>query len=133
MNAKKIKEKVVDFVMRLGGALPQGEGHHNPVKTVTDGMPQLLRSVAAQGAVLLENRVLPLVEGTCVSVFGRVQTDHFCTGYGSGGDVNAPYKVSLLEGLRRCEKLEPDAILAEKSLSRPVTSEKATVMAWAQL
>ena len=113
MNAKKIKEKVVDFVMRLGGALPQGEGHHNPVKTVTEGMPQLLRSVAAQGAVLLENRVLPLAEGTRVSVFGRVQTDYFCTGYGSGGDVNAPYTVNLLEGLRACELLQVNESLAK--------------------
>ena len=113
MNTRKIKEKVVDFAMRLAGALPQGQGHHNPVKVITEGMPRLLRTVAAQGAVLLENRVLPLAEGTVVSVFGRVQTDHFCTGYGSGGDVNAPYTVNLLEGLRSCEQLQVNEELAQ--------------------
>ena len=112
MALQKIKEKTVDFVMKLGGALPQGQGHHNPVKVVTEGMPMLLRSTAAQGAVLLENRVLPLAEGTKVSIFGRVQTAHFCTGYGSGGDVNAPYLVNVLEGLRGCEKLQVNEKLA---------------------
>ncbi len=108
----KILEKAVDAVMRLAGALPQGQGHHNPVKVVTEGMPELLRTVAAQGAVLLENRVLPFAEGTAVSLFGRVQCRHFCTGYGSGGDVNAPYQVTVLEGLRNCEHLQLNETLA---------------------
>ena len=112
MDKKVIKEKIMDFVFKLAGALPQGQGHHNPVKIVTAGMPTLLRSVAAQGAVLLENSVLPLQEGTTVSLFGRVQTKHFCTGYGSGGDVNTPYTVSVLEGLRNCGKLQLNEELA---------------------
>ena len=102
----KLKDKLVNFVIGLTGGIPQGEGHHNPVKTVMPGMPQLLRQVAAEGAVLLENRVLPLKQGTKLSVFGRVQVNHFYTGYGSGGDVNMPYAVNLLEGLRNCEVLE---------------------------
>ena len=108
----KILEKVVDFGMTLAGALPQGQGHHNPEKIVTDGMPALLRTVAAQGAVLLENRILPLAEGSSVSLFGRVQCRHFCTGYGSGGDVNAPYQISLLEGIRNCDRLRLNEDLA---------------------
>ena len=48
----------------LGALLAQEQAHHNPVKKVTPGMPELLRSVAAQGAVLLENRVLPFPEGS---------------------------------------------------------------------
>ena len=110
----KIPEKLVNFAMRLAGALPQGQEHHNPVKVVTPGMPELLRSVAAQGAVLLENRVLPFAEGTRISLFGRVQTEHFCTGYGSGGDVNTPYRVNLQEGIRNCEKLRLNEELAEQ-------------------
>lgn len=102
----KLKDKVVNAVLHMAGALSQGEGHHNPVKTVMPGMPQILRQVAAEGAVLLENRVLPLTNGTKVSVFGRVQNNHFCTGYGSGGDVNMPYAVNLLQGLRDCDGLE---------------------------
>ena len=101
----KLKDKIVNLVIRMTGGIPQGEGHHNPVKTVTPGMPELLRQVAAEGAVLLENRVLPLKEGTKVSVFGRVQVNHFYTGYGSGGDVNMPYTVNLLDGLRSCDAL----------------------------
>ena len=108
----KILEKVVDFGMTLAGALPQGQGHHNPEKIITEGMPELLRTVAAQGAVMLENRVLPFAEGTSVSLFGRVQCRHFCTGYGSGGDVNAPYQVSLLEGIRSCDRLRLNEDLA---------------------
>ena len=97
----------------LGALLAQEQAHHNPVKKVTPGMPELLRSVAAQGAVLLENRVLPFPEGGRVSVFGRCQIDWFCTGYGSGGDVNMPYQVGLLEGLRCCGGLTVNRELAE--------------------
>ena len=73
-------------------------------KTVTPGMPELLRRAAAEGAVLLknQNQALPLSCGTRVSLFGRGQIQWFYTGYGSGGDVNKPYAVSLLEGLRAC-------------------------------
>lgn len=65
------------------------------------GMPDLLRTAAAEGIVLLENNgVLPLDPQKVVSIFGRCQHDYFYVGYGSGGDVNAPYKVNLIEGLR---------------------------------
>jgi len=110
----KIPKKLVDFVMRLGGGLSQGEEHHNPVKVITPGMPELLRQVAAEGAVLLENRVLPLKEGTRVSLFGRVQVNHFYTGYGSGGDVNIPYTVNLLDGIRNCPLLSLNETLAKQ-------------------
>ncbi len=110
----KLKDKVVNSVLRMAGALSQGEGHHNPVKTVMPGMPALLRRVAAEGAVLLENRVLPFERGTKVAVFGRVQNNHFYTGYGSGGDVNMPYAVNLLQGLRECDSLELYEPLARK-------------------
>ena len=108
-----ILEKIVNGGAQLLGVLAQENSHHAPRKSVTPGMPPLLRHAAAQGAVLLENRVLPFAPGTKVALFGRVQVNWFCTGYGSGGDVNAPYKVGLLEGLRRCDDLDPDAALAE--------------------
>ena len=70
----------MDFLKKLNEAknlfmnvAAQSEGRHNPDKVITPGMPELLRSAAAQTAVLLENRVLPLAENTRVSVFGRVQ------------------------------------------------------------
>ena len=98
---------------RLVNSLAQDQSHHNPKKVVTPGMPELLRSAAAQGAVLLENRVLPLQEGTTVSLFGRVQYNWFYTGYGSGGDVNYPYRVNLLDGLRGCDALNINESLAK--------------------
>ncbi len=69
-------------------------------------MPEVLRKAAAEGAVLLKNdNALPLAaEGTTVSVFGRNQLEWFNTGYGSGGDVNNPYAVSLIEGLKNCKR-----------------------------
>ena len=106
------KEKIILTGSSLLGINAQQQDHHNPLKTVTPGMPELLRRAAASGAVLLENRVLPLESGTKVSVFGRVQKDYFYTGYGSGGDVNYPYAVSLLEGLRNCDALSVNEDLA---------------------
>lgn len=99
---------------QITSSLAQVQDHHNPEKVITPGMPELLRKAAAEGAVLLENQVLPLKKGTKVSVFGRVQLDWFCTGYGSGGDVNAPYRVGLLEGLRNCENLKVNEGLAQR-------------------
>ncbi|MBQ6999646.1 MAG: glycoside hydrolase family 3 C-terminal domain-containing protein [Oscillospiraceae bacterium] len=107
-----LKEKVLLAGARAAGFLAQEQEHHNPVKQITPGMPQLLRTAAAEGAVLLENRVLPLADGTKISLFGRIQKDYFYTGYGSGGDVNCPYSVSLLEGLRNCEALSLNEPLA---------------------
>ena len=70
--------------------------------------------MGAEGIVLLKNekQTLPLPKDKTVSVFGRVQVDTFYVGYGSGGDVNAPYKVSILEGLRNCEKIQINEELA---------------------
>lgn len=107
-----LKEKIVLASAKLLGINGQSQDHHNPVKTVTPGMPELLRRAAAEGAVLLENRVLPFASGTRISLFGRVQKDSFHTGYGSGGDVNFPYGVSLLDGLRNCEELTVNEELA---------------------
>ena len=109
----KLKEKILVSGARLLGLMAQEQDHHNPVKVITPGMPQLLRAVAAEGAVLLENRVLPFQEGTRISLFGRVQLDYFYTGYGSGGDVNFPYSISLLEGLRNCSALRVNEELAQ--------------------
>lgn len=101
----RLKEAFAAAAGQLNGLMAQSKSHHNPEKIVNHVMPALLRRVAAEGAVLLENRVLPLEKGTRVSLFGRGQQDYFYTGYGSGGDVNAPYTVSPLEGLRGCEDL----------------------------
>lgn len=67
-------------------------------RTTDPAFAEALRRAAAESCVLLKNDgVLPFGEET-VSVFGRCQRDYFYTGYGSGGDVKAPYKVSPEEG-----------------------------------
>ena len=104
-------------------------------KTITPGMPGLLRDIAAQGAVLLENDgTLPLKKGTRVTLFGRVQKDWFYTGYGSGGDVNKPYAINLIEGMRNCEELILDENtaklyeIANGFVHRKHTTRKSTVL-----
>lgn len=94
----KIVRKVTSLVtgelsQELNGGL--GEG-----KCVVDGIGEKIRQAAAEGCVLLKNNgVLPL-KNKKISVFGRCQHDYFFVGYGSGGDVKAPYKVNLYDGLK---------------------------------
>lgn len=74
----------------------------------------LCRESAADGAVLLRNDgTLPLRQQSTVALFGRVQIDYFAVGYGSGGDVNAPYSWNLLDALRDGGQVTVDAELAE--------------------
>ena len=78
----------------------------NSVAEVDDGIDtnedfkKLCRKVAADSCVLLKNDNILPIKNEKVSLFGRCQTNYFYVGYGSGGDVKAPYKVSLLEGLK---------------------------------
>lgn len=69
-------------------------------RTTDPAFAQLLRRAAAESCVLLKNDgVLPFGTET-VSVFGRCQRNYFYAGYGSGGDVKAPYRVPPAEGFR---------------------------------
>ncbi len=63
---------------------------------------EVLREAAADGFVLLknDNNVLPIKKEEKVAVFGRVQSDYFYVGYGSGGDVSYPYSVNLIDGMK---------------------------------
>ena len=75
-------------------------------RVYTPGMQELARKSAAEGCVLLKNNgVLPLKNQKMISVFGRCQVDTFYVGYGSGGNVHPPKKVSVLEGLRACDEI----------------------------
>ncbi len=107
----KIGSKIYSAVNSLSQAETKRK---NEPKVITEGMPEILRCAAAQGAVLLKNDgALPLEKGAKVSLFGRVQKDWFYTGYGSGGDVNKPYAINLIEGIRNCDSLELNEKLAE--------------------
>lgn len=68
---------------------------------------EMCRRTAAEGAVLLKNEkeTLPIKKGETISVFGRCQFDTYRSGTGSGGAVNVPYAVSLIEGLKNCEEI----------------------------
>ncbi len=69
-----------------------------------EGIDKVSRQSVAESAVLLKNQgILPLKEEETVSLFGRVQSDTFFVGYGSGGDVNAHYKISFTEGLKNAD------------------------------
>ncbi len=71
------------------------------------------RKAAAEGCVLLqnENQALPLRPGERVAVFGRNQLNYYKSGTGSGGMVNAPYVVGILDALK-----EDDSILLDQEL-----------------
>lgn len=103
-----IISKIVAAGTKLFNGLSQEEGEKNVSdKTVTPGMPELLRAAAAEGAVLLENDgTLPLKNGTAVSLFGICSVEWFYTGYGSGGEVIKPYAVNLADGVRNCDALD---------------------------
>ncbi len=100
---EKIKRKTFNLIGLVVNKVGQNEAQNtdNLDRTVTQGMPELLRTAAAEGTVLLRNdNVLPLSHHETISVFGRVQYDYMFVGYGSGGDVIKPYTVNLMEGLK---------------------------------
>lgn len=108
---EELKKKVVAKIKR--NQLAQAENKAEGERIVTEGMPQMLCACGEEGIVLLENNgVLPLKREDTLAVFGRCQRDWFYVGYGSGGDVHAPYHVNLMDGLAN-EGITVDAPLAE--------------------
>ena len=105
-----------------GSGLMQEELSASGRARFTPEMATLARQAAAEGCVLLKNNgALPLAPGEPVAVFGRCQLDWFYVGYGSGGDVHPPYRVNLVEGLRRADVPldEPLAQVYESWCSHP--------------
>ncbi|MCR5798759.1 MAG: glycoside hydrolase family 3 C-terminal domain-containing protein [Lachnospiraceae bacterium] len=66
------------------------------------------RQAVAEGCVLLKNdkEALPLKEGSKISIFGRIQNTYYKSGTGSGGMVNAPYVISILDAFREEKGIE---------------------------
>lgn len=103
---EKFNDKIGKIVTKFTSVSQDENGDAEVEKTITDGMPELARQAAAEGAVLLKNdNILPLKEGTTVSLFGRTYKDYFFVGYGSGGDVIRPYNIDLAQGIENCDKL----------------------------
>ena len=99
----KLISKAVRFFVKTftGSGLEQDvNSGGNGALTVPEIVP-VCRKLAAESAVLLKNDgVLPIAPGEKTALFGRASFDYFTVGYGSGGDVVAPYKVNLAEGLK---------------------------------
>ena len=109
-----MKKLSISKIINLFLALAQSTGGKvDDSKSVTEEMSAVARRTAGEGIVLLKNDgVLPFKEADVVSVFGRVQNDYFYVGYGSGGDVKPPYKVSLMEGIEKNGKIKINEELA---------------------
>jgi len=79
---------------------------------VNPSVQQYARSAAAEGIVLLknDNQALPLGQNgvETVAFFGITQIQTFLVGYGSGGDVKPPYRVTLADALSRNELVKAD-------------------------
>ena len=102
----KFKHKIDKFVSTLSERISSGGVSQLEVKAegerdIFGNMPALARKAASEGIVLLKNNnALPYKLDTKISVFGRCQLDYFYVGYGSGGDVNAPYFVNVIDGIK---------------------------------
>ena len=95
----QLAQRVIDRAM--GNGLMQEEMTVEGEQYQTPGIAGLIRQAGAESCVLLKNSgALPLDTKKETAVFGRCQLDWFYVGYGSGGDVNAPYHVNLIEGLQ---------------------------------
>ena len=102
----KLKHKIDKFVSTISERISSGGVSQLEVKAegerdIFGNMPNLIREAAGEGIVLLKNNnALPYNKDTKISVFGRCQLDYFYVGYGSGGDVNAPYFVNVIDGIK---------------------------------
>jgi beta-glucosidase len=94
----------------------------------------LARQAVAEGCVLLknDNNSLPIKNGETVSVFGRIQFNYYYSGTGSGGMVNPPYVVSILDALRACKELSVNMDLLETYQRWSVENPFDKGQGWAQ-
>ena len=111
--AERLISKTVNFVT---AAVTQTSNAKERIEIPpADGIAELCRLSAAEGCVLLknENNILPLSKERTLSVFGRVQNNTFFVGYGSGGDVNAHYNVSIMEALQNSNDITINPVLSQ--------------------
>lgn len=104
MSFKQKMDALVQKVMDAanGSGVRQEENSADGTKKIFEPMPEFARRASEESAVLLknENNTLPIQKKETVCVFGRCQIDYFYVGYGSGGDVNPPYTINLIDGLK---------------------------------
>ena len=104
-----IKQKIDTLIQKIadkvsGSGVMQDENTVDGKINVFEPMPSVALKASEESIVLLKNKnnTLPIQENETVSIFGRCQIDYFYVGYGSGGDVNAPYLINLVEGFKNC-------------------------------
>ncbi|WP_299686392.1 glycoside hydrolase family 3 protein [uncultured Vibrio sp.] len=85
------------------------------ISLAQSNLAPISRQAAVEGIVLLKNtdNVLPFNVDDTVSLFGRCQIDTYRSGTGSGGAVNVPYAVNILEGFRACASINVNEDLAK--------------------
>ncbi len=95
----KLQQKAVALVT---GMLAQGTSNNiSGDKTLPLRNAEICGKAAAEGIVLLRNDgTLPLDYGARIALFGRCNYDFFFVGYGSGGEVHSPERVSLSDALK---------------------------------
>lgn len=106
MNIKQkldtLVKKIIDAVS--GNGVMQEENTVSGEISAFEHMPAAVLRAAEESIVLLKNinNTLPVKSDEIISVFGRCQLDYFYVGYGSGGDIKAPYQVNMIDGLKNC-------------------------------
>lgn len=70
------------------------------------------REVCADSCVLIknDNNTLPIKSGEVISVFGRIAFETYYSGTGSGGMVNLPYVVNLIDGIKAQREVNADLV-----------------------
>ena len=104
-NKMSLISKIVNFFSHTSQST--GDNIGNKTGVTSKAMRDTAREAAAEGIVLLKNDgVLPLKSESNVAVFGRTQINWFCVGYGSGGDVKAPYKNTFAIALKNQDDIK---------------------------
>ena len=109
----KLRHKIVAGIVSLIPGLSQTSiPAIDDGKTTSPKFKELCRAAARESIVMVKNDgTLPINKNTKIALFGRCQINYFFCGYGSGGDVKAPYKINVLEGFREAgAKLNEDLV-----------------------
>ena len=82
-----------------------------------DEMAKVSRQAVAEGCVLIknDNKTLPIQKGEKVALFGRGQFNYYKSGTGSGGAVNTPYVIGILEAMKSADE-NADIVLDKEVL-----------------